>query len=477
MKKIKLLLFLLICSIGPSLLALIGADVRNPRKATRTPPATGTGVAVPAILPKHAGPAERAAATEVLTFDRAVSLAVQRRAVDPPRIVLPPDRNVPTVRAEAGINSARDVNILTSGVTTFDSLTALVAVDYSLYDAGARASRRNVMATDLALLEFGALDDREQAYRETLDAFARLYTASRQIEVLGDAVRRAARLRERAQRLLRVREISTVTAAQWRDQAYIVESQLLDLQLQRLTAETRLKELMGDTSTTPLRVELKISEGEGSPHDFRLAHLAQADSSVVRARIEEEKRKTIAREAASLRKPQVSASAFAGFASIPGRVAEAEDQNFGIYGLRVNLALPMFDAASAMRLAQTSIELEHASRARRSAENAARDRLEILWLSLAGTEKRVSLLTDSVEIARERQQSIMRLVNAGIGTEVDLFNAVFDLARREAELVAARVERWRLRRLMLDLASHGEKLLAAAGDIEASGKSQRKGRK
>ena len=49
--------------------------------------------------------------------------------------------------------------------------------------------------------------------------------------------------------MLDVREISNVTAAQWEDESLAAEGQRLDLELQRLEAETHVKQLIADSRT------------------------------------------------------------------------------------------------------------------------------------------------------------------------------------------------------------------------------------
>jgi hypothetical protein len=47
-------------------------------------------------------------------------------------------------------------------------------------------------------------------------------------------------------------------------------------------------------------------------------------------------------------------------------------------------------------------------------------------------------------VAKQRAESVTRLVRAGVQSENDLLAASGDVARREGELLTVRVERWKL---------------------------------
>lgn len=373
-----------------------------------------------------------AAVVVTLTFPDAVERAMRTRAAETAydaqarALEALPVGASPVIRAETGISTARNVNILTEDIAKYDALTALVSVDYPLLDRGAAARRRAGIRADAQLLRRRAEGEAEQVFRETLDAFAALYLAQQRMAMLRDGTTRAESLRRRATAMLEAGQISNLTAAQWEDQALATESMLVDLELQRLDAEARLKQLIGDRSADEIRPTIEES--------IRRAEARRStDPIVVRKRLALE-------DAVALRRPQVMLSGFVGVANVPG-----DDGTFGIYGLRVSLTLPMFESAAAHRIAQAKIELEEAERAQSLAEAARRNRVDLLRLALDANDKRLALLEQAVDVARRREESVVRLVRAGVRPEADLVDVTSNVARRESDLLALRVERWKLR--------------------------------
>lgn len=321
-------------------------------------------------------------------------------------------RNTPSVRAETG---------LMNNVFRIDAFTALVTVDYPLL--GHQPSFRG----DAILLRQRGEEEADEVFRATLDAFASLYLADARLELLRGTIDRAGTLRERSQTLLASGLISNTTAAQWEEQALAAQQMLVDLQLQRLDAETRLRQLLGDTSSEPLHVCLDCG---GSAAAFNSGGKAAAVHNEERQRIALE-------EAMELRKPQILMSAFGG-------VANVTDGAFGLYGLRFTFTLPMFDAATARRVAMARLEVEDAKRARTLGESARRNRAALLRVAMSAADQRLALLTRAIDVARQREESVTRLVRAGVRAENDLLDAASEVSRRESDLLTVRVERWKL---------------------------------
>lgn len=356
-----------------------------------------------------------------------------------------PLRTMPVVRAETAYSSAENLNLLSESVGRVDAFTALVSVDYPLLDRGGERRRVDALRADAELIRRRALDESGDVFRDTLDAFARLYIAERRIDLLRDGAVRAAALRERARAKLDAGEISNLTASQWQDQALDIEAQVVDLELQRLEAETRLKQLIGDRSGDTLRAALTLDDdavpSEQGTHD----PIVEGDAAVTRAMLVQERQRLALQEAVALRRPQLLLSAFGGVAAVPGTYrSDAGEGTFGIYGVRMTLSLPMFDAAVARRLAEARIQFDEATRLRALTETAMRNRIDLLRLALAAAGKRISLLSDAVQVAKQRQESVNRLVLAGARPESDLVESARAVARRESDLLAARVERWKL---------------------------------
>ena len=353
-----------------------------------------------------------------------------------------PSQRLPSVRAETSLSSAENLNLLSERIDRFDAFTTLIAVDYQLLDRGAERRRRDTLRTDAQLLRRRALDESEGVFHDTLESFAQLYIAQERIQLLQSGATRAAELRRRARVLLESGEISNITAAQWQDQALATESQLVDLELQRLEAETRLRQLTGERSSDELRVSLDLEDDRPNrDHDS----VVKSDAAAARAALTESRQELVLQEAVAARKPQLLLSAFGGIAAVPGSNRQGADEGtFGIYGLRMSLSLPMFDPAAARRVAEARLQLDEAARVRAVTEAAIRNRIDLLWLALDAAERRLVLLTDAVQVARLRQESVARLVAAGARAEADLVDTANATARRESDLLAVRVERWKL---------------------------------
>lgn len=392
-----------------------------------------------------------AAADSRLTFPAALERAMRARALTTTfdahaqTLEALPFRTLPSVRAETGFSSASELNLITENVGRFDAFTALVAVDYPLFDRDADRRRFEEFRTDAQILRRRAADEAEDVFRETLEAFASLYTNEQRIALLNEGAQRAATLRDRARTMLETGQISTVTATQWQDQALATESMLVDLELQRLEAETRLKQLVGDTSDEPLHVSLAVDDDEPMLKSIRVEDVVEADPAVERASLVEQRKQLALQEAVAQRRPQLMLSAFGGVAAVPSTFrSDVNEGSFGIYGMRFTLSLPMFDANAARRLAEARLELEEASRMHNQTVTATRNRVDLLWLAIGAAERRISLLKEAVEVAKKREESVVRLVTAGVRPEADLVDAANAVARRESDLLAVRVDRWKL---------------------------------
>lgn len=390
-------------------------------------------------------------AQATVTFPAAIERAMRTRAstttyADHAAILdALPFRTLPTVRAETSFSSAENLNLLSESVGRIDAFTAVVSVDYPLLDAGSERRRVAALRADAHILRRRAVDEAEDVFRETLEAFAQLYTAEQRVNLLHDGAARAATLRQRARNMLDAGEISNITATQWQDQALATESQLVDLELQRLEAETRLKQLIGDTSGEGLRATLTLDDELPFLREIKVDAIVETDAAVARASLMQERQRLALQEAVALRRPQLLLSAFGGVAAVPSSFrGDSEEGAFGIYGMRMTLSLPMFDSAAARRLAEARMQLEEANRVRNLTETATRNRIDLLWLAMAAAEKRIKLLTDAVKVAKERHESVTRLVLAGVRAEADLVETANAVARRESDLLAVRVDRWKL---------------------------------
>jgi outer membrane protein TolC len=205
---------------------------------------------------------------------------------------------------------------------------------------------------------------------------------------------------------------------------------------------------MGDTSSEPITMVVELNE----PQMRALAMaanpdpLVSRDEGVARASMAYERKRLALEEAEAARTPQVMMSAFGGVASL----GDLSDRNgrYGLYGLRFTLSLPMFDASATRRVAEARLEAEDADLERRTTTEMIRRQTSTLWLGIAALEKRIGLLEQAVDVAKKREESVVRLVSAGVRKENDLAEAAAERTRRESDLIGARVELWKFEQLL-----------------------------
>lgn len=384
---------------------------------------------------------------ETLTFEQALSRAMQTRGVDTAfnagiaRLEEPFGPTLPTVRIEGAAQRAENIELANNDAIRFDALSLLVNVDYPLFEGASRSRRLALARTSGQLFRRRALDEAETVFRETLDAFTDLYIAQSRAELMNAGANQAATLRARASTLLDLGQITATTAASWEEQALAAESQRLDLELARMDAETRLKQLLGDASNGTLIASLNFDAIEPVGVDPSI----ERDALVDRATLNETQKQLIVEELELQKRPKLLVSAFGGVASVPESFRSGTDDGaYGIYGVRMSLTLPSLDAANATRLTEAKLELEDATRAKSAATIATRTRAELLSLSRNAIDRRIEILEKQLALAKQRQESMSRLVDGGVRTESDRFNATLEVAKRESDLLAIRAERWRL---------------------------------
>jgi outer membrane protein TolC len=383
--------------------------------------------------------AASAHAGSVLTFDQVMSRAARARALPPSALnaatTLERDaiRDFPTVRAETSVSSADNLDLFTQNVLRFNAFTALISVDYPLLDGGVRRLQRQSARIDALTFRERMREMSDDLFRETVDAVARLYVAQERLRLLDSGMRRALDLGDRARRMLDVREISNVTAAQWEDESLAAEGQRLDLELQRLEAETHVKQLIADTSAEPIEVTIDVDN---------LPEAQPQSASESRASLLFQRREIAAEEAEAARRPQLLLSGFGGVASVGG------DRQYGLYGVRMSIALPMLDASARRRAAEARLEAEQSRIERDAAEELARRQRDSLAMNASALRKRIALLTQSVNVSRQREESTTRLVASGLRSAAEGARAAADRTRRESDLLAARVDLWKIAQLM-----------------------------
>jgi len=343
-----------------------------------------------------------------LTFDEAYARALKAHGLDTAflagikRLQEPARWGLPTLRFETTAMRGEQVDLRDEGLVRLERTTSILAVDVPLRDRGARARREANIATDVLLFRRRALDEANDVFRRTLDAFAHLYLAERRIDLMHGRASAGQSLAE--------------------------EEQLVDLDIERLDAEARLRQLMGDVSAEPMELIVDLEHLQPSA--------APPRATVDRATLEERKRRIALDELLAQRKPQMLLTGFGGTAG-----------GAGLYGVRFSLTFPSFDAT---RVAQAQLELEEAERAKNAAAEAARSDSDQVRMALAAADKRIALLERAADLARARRKAAPQ--DAG---------AELDLVRRESDLLAMRVERWKLRQMENHLALQTNEVVAA----------------
>lgn len=393
-----------------------------------------------------------------LSFEQVLARAEKAHDVSPSALEAaallendPSRFNIPVLRIETGATSAHNIDVVAGNLFRYDALTALMSVDYPLLDGGIREKQVRVARLDAQSFRQRLRETSDNLFRETLDAVARLYGAQERLRLLDAGLRRAVEMRERARQMLEMQEISNLTASQWQDEAIVAESQLLDLELQRLEAETHVKQLMGETDSEPIEIVLQI-EPEPESRALALAAnpdpLIQSDQGVARATMLFERKRLELEEAEAARRPQLTMSAFGGMTALRNVAGLDDDAGYGIFGLRFTVALPMFDQGATRRVAEARMQVEQANLERRTTTDQIRRQTSSLWLGIASLEKRIALLQQMVDVARQREESIIRLVAAGLRPENDVAQVAAERARRESDLIGARIELWKYQQIV-----------------------------
>lgn len=381
----------------------------------------------------------------MLTFDEAVALAerqASRAAAAPLRSELDSLRHrLPAVRTEVTGNLSRNLHLFSQEPLELHSATSVLAFDYPLWDGGMSSRRLDALEMRLRRLE-GRLDD--AGFTQLLNAFGELYLIQRQSELLRPLFEEISNEARRTALRVSTGEISNLTAADWREIALSFGSRLLDLEARRIDAVVRLGVLTGLEEEPIVVLDLSESSAAGMPEPemlrddrFDAATLAVEQS---RARLLD------ARAAAGLR---AMLSGFAGLGTAESSFRDVTTEgSVGVYGLRVHLSYPLLRGASGIPIAEARADLELNTALREAARQAAQARAAEYRLRAETAGKRISLLQQSVEVARDREQSLHRLVGGGLRSPTDLAQAQLERTRREVDLLAAEIDRWKAGQLL-----------------------------
>jgi len=373
-----------------------------------------------------------------MTFDEALSLA--RTHMSPasssvPTVVRTTRR--PDVRAEFFGNTSRTLDPFTAEPLDTRSASSVIAFDYALWESGAARAHVNALRRDA---ERGGMDDAH--FTDLVDAFGELYVAQTQTETVRASIEQATSENARTEQLLAQGEISNLIAAERSDAFLALQSRLLDLDARRLDAAARLRLLTGADREPAVAIDLTAVDALPPTDNV-------ADDTVDAANL------ALDESQARLKELSGGSTGFrailSGFAGLGAAHTDFREDtssgSFGIYGLRIGLTYPLFAGPNA-GYAQARGDVEHLIAIRDAALTAARERAASYRIRAQTAEARVTILQKSVDITKQREESLQRLVAAGVRSENDLEQVRIDRMRRESELLATRVERWKTVKLL-----------------------------
>lgn len=378
-------------------------------------------------------------AQRTLTIDEALSLAhaaETRSDVSRELSALSRTMRYPSLRTEGTVNSSRTLDIFSEGPLQLHSATAVVAADWTLYDSGARQARLEALAARVRELENPS--DRQSRDAAVVDAFADLALAQRERELLEPLGAELDELARRGDVLVERGELSILSASERHDAALAVRSRLLDNDARRVDAEERLRELT-NLSDTPIRAEISQRDVVAPPNNNATATASPLlEESAARLR-----------EAEAAKRLRVLLSGYTGFGSARSTFRSEESSgSFGVYGLRLQVTLPLVDWEVRRQIAEARVKDEEVRESEARSAALRRERDARLRRAAGAASARVALLTESATAARQRVESLQRLVSGGVRGEADLLRARVELSERESQLVAAQIDAWRFQTLL-----------------------------
>jgi len=348
----------------------------------------------------------------------------------------------PSVRIETTTGVSRTQDLFFQSPYESRSASAVIAVDYPLFDAPERSIAAAI-----------AKNEQEQAQRASMLAdadFETLLTAYADLWLANDEIARTSTISkdvqtiaDRGEQLVHQGAVSNITATQWDEVALALRSRILDAEVRKLDAASKMHEYV-DEDITP-SIDLSIPPINPGDAIARHPDVIAASARVDRARLAVEETKT-------LRRPQFGFSGFAGIGAADATFQrEQSNGTFGIYGLRFRMSYSLRERTYATALSQAKRELETAEAQKDLVMRRAKAQVASEVLRIETQRRRIELLTESIDVAKRRQQSLVRLVAAGVQPGIEELRASTESLMRELRLSEAQLEAWkswqRLRRL------------------------------
>lgn len=393
--------------------------------------------------------AQETVVVPALTFDEAVMLAGRNT----PPIAGPPSSlglrdRLPNVRVEVTGNTSRTLDLFSEGPFQVQYASSVLAFDYPLWDGGAGRARIEAVESKLRRVQTrSGVDDAR--FAQLLDAFAALYVAQKEIEVIAPLSEQHTAEQSRSARLLAAGEINNLAAIERSEIALAFRSRRLEAEARRIDAAARIRLLTGLDAERQLALDLASATTAPASDNVM-------DDAVEAATIGLESSRARLREIRLSSGFRAGISGFTGFGGAASQFRDVSSQGaFGVYGLRVNLSYPLFRGANGVSIAEAEADVAQSQAARDVAVQAARLRVSELRLREQTSRQRIELLEKSVTAAAGREESLQRLVTAGMRSETDLAQARVERIRRQVDLLSAQVERWRAAQLLARMTRAG----------------------
>ena len=387
-----------------------------------------------------------AALVLALSFDELIARVSAHRAT---AVTIDRVATGASIRLETSTGVSRSQDLFFESPYESRSASAVVALDYPLFDSGTRSIAERIARNERdQAQEALALSDSD--FNTLLDAYADLWLTnveSARTQTLSTEVLNVV---NRGPELLKQGAISNITAAQWEESSLAIRSRLLDLELRRLDASTKLGQYVDDPVEPAIDFN-NITSIDADSAVQRHPEVVAASRRVERARLAVE-------QVESRRRPGFGLSGFAGIGAADATFRGEQSQGtFGIYGLRFRMSYPLHDGAMAGDLSRSRRELARTEAERDAAVRRVRTMVEAELLRIDAQRKRIALLQEAVDVSHQRQQSLIRLAAAGVQPGIEALRAASESLTREERLDEARIDQWkawqRLRRLTTTLPS------------------------
>jgi len=356
---------------------------------------------------------------------------------------------LPVVRAEGVLNDSRTSDVFAEEPFELQSASVLLAFEYPILDGGLNRARHERALSEFQRLSRGG-PRRRQAFEQIIGSYGELYSARKRLEFFRQATESLVAEADRSEQLLVSGQISQVAVANSRDHALSARSELIAAELAVLESQQQLKALIEINEGGDLLVELDPGMPVPVDRQAALTKSLSNDPLLIEAEALVARDLLALKEAESVRNLTMDFSGFVGISAARSNFGGtvSSGSGFGIYGARLTIRYPLFDRSRLFAWEKARVELERSRRDETLARQAAEARFGERWTRVQHDGERIPLLEQAVSVARQRQESLQRLVSAGARSPSELAGATAERARKEAELVRVQVERWRLLQYM-----------------------------